>query len=145
MMCIRSTNQIVREQRKKLNCQIICLRGRPTGEFFTPVDTSRLQILTYTRHLWPLSIVGSSACHTKCGMGHPFVWLYVELSLPVLTTDKRSVATGIRATNPPHAKRTLLLPHSRDSNNFRMNVCFITSPLHVLGISCKQKDFFKQD
>ena len=34
----------------------------------------RLQIfLTYTRHSWPLSSEGSSACHTYCDTGHPFI------------------------------------------------------------------------
>ena len=60
-----------------------------------------LQILTYARHLWPLSSEGSSACHTYCDTRHLFImvaiskdpWyshllssLAVELSLPVLTT-----------------------------------------------------------
>ena len=32
-----------------------------------------LHILTYTRHSWPLSSVGSLACHTSCDTGHPFI------------------------------------------------------------------------
>ena len=31
-----------------------------------------LQILTFARHLRPLSIEGSLGCHTYCDMGHPF-------------------------------------------------------------------------
>ena len=58
-----------------------------------------LQILTYTRHLWPLSRGCSLACHTYCDTGHynehlrgPVTLtpvterLAVELSLPVFTT-----------------------------------------------------------
>ena len=30
-----------------------------------------LQILTYAQHLWPLSSVGSLACHAYCDTGHP--------------------------------------------------------------------------
>ena len=55
-----------------------------------------LKILTYARHLYPLSSESSLACHT-CDMGHPFIMviskpvtltpnaerLAVELSLPV--------------------------------------------------------------
>ena len=32
-----------------------------------------LQILTYARHLWPLSSEGSLACHIYCDTGHPFI------------------------------------------------------------------------
>ena len=37
------------------------------------ITGERLQILTYVRHLWLLSSQGFSACHTYCGMGHPFI------------------------------------------------------------------------
>ena len=37
-----------------------------------------LQILTYTRHLWPLSKGGSLACHTYCETGHPFTMVISE-------------------------------------------------------------------
>ena len=34
-----------------------------------------LQILTYARHLWPLSSeVFFLACHTYCDTWHPFIW-----------------------------------------------------------------------
>ena len=60
-----------------------------------------LQVLTYARHSWPLSIEGSFACHTYCHMRHPFIMVFfrrpvtftpnfvrlaMELSLPVLMT-----------------------------------------------------------
>ena len=59
-----------------------------------------LQILTYARHLWPLSSVSFLACQTYYDTGYPFImfiseipWhkpnpgrLAVELSLTVLTT-----------------------------------------------------------
>ena len=37
-----------------------------------------LQILTYARHLWPLSSEGSLACHTYCETGHPFIMVIDE-------------------------------------------------------------------
>ena len=33
----------------------------------------KLQILTYTRHLWPLNSKVSLAWHTYCGTGYPFI------------------------------------------------------------------------
>ena len=33
------------------------------------------QILTYTRHSWPLNSEGSLACHTYCDKGHPFLMI----------------------------------------------------------------------
>ena len=61
---------------------------RPTGE--------GLQIMTYTRHSWPLSSEGSLACHTYWDREHPcimviwhtpvFEFLAVELLLLGLTT-----------------------------------------------------------
>ena len=51
-----------------------------------------LQILTYARHLWPLSSEGSIACHIHCDTEYPFIMvisedpiaerLAVKLSLP---------------------------------------------------------------
>ena len=37
------------------------------------ITGERLQILTYTRRLRPLSSEGSLACHTCCDTGHPFL------------------------------------------------------------------------
>ena len=37
-----------------------------------------LQILTYARHLWPLSSEGSLACHTYYDTGHPFIMVISE-------------------------------------------------------------------
>ena len=65
-----------------------------------PIAGEGLLILTYARHLLPLSSEGSVACHTYCDVGHLFYTghlrgpmtlipnaerLAVELSLPVLT------------------------------------------------------------
>ena len=51
---------------------------RPTQGYFTYMETSPiagegLQILTYTRHLWPLSSEGSLTCHIYCDTGHRFL------------------------------------------------------------------------
>ena len=50
----------------------------PAQGYFTYIETSPiagegLQILTYTRHLWPLSSEGSLTCHTHCDTGHRFL------------------------------------------------------------------------
>ena len=37
-----------------------------------------LHILTYARHLWPLSSEGSLACHNYCDTGHPFIMIISE-------------------------------------------------------------------
>ena len=37
-----------------------------------------LQILTYARHPWPSSSVGSLACHTYCETAHPFIMVISE-------------------------------------------------------------------
>ena len=38
----------------------------------------RFQILTYARHLWPLSSEVFLACHTYCDTGHPFIVVITE-------------------------------------------------------------------
>ena len=78
-----------------------------------------LQILTYTRHSWPLNTEGSLACHTYCDTGHPFIMVISEYpwhsyllpgvwqwSCHYLFLRHRSVAAGIRTLNLPHAMRT---------------------------------------
>ena len=37
------------------------------------ITDERLQILTYARHSWPLSIEDSLACHNYCDTEHPFI------------------------------------------------------------------------
>ena len=79
-------------------------------------NRQKAPILSYTRHSWQLSSEGSLACHTYCDTSHPFIMvisedppvaerLTVELSLCIVTTF---VASGLRTTNVPHARRTLL-------------------------------------
>ena len=63
---------------------MFCLFGvfRPTREFFTHMETSRWPvmgcILTYARHLWPLSSEGFLACHIYYDMGHPVIMVISE-------------------------------------------------------------------
>ena len=61
---------------------IVSLYGvyRPTRAFFTHIFITGevLQILTYARHLCPLSSEGSLACHTYCDTGHPFIMVISE-------------------------------------------------------------------
>ena len=42
------------------------------------ITDERMQILTYVRHLWPLSSEGSLACQTFCDTGHPFIMVISE-------------------------------------------------------------------
>ena len=77
----------------------------------------RLQILTYARHVWPLSSEGSLACHTHCDNGHPFilvisedpwhshllpsVWQWICHSMFL---QQMSVAAGIWTPSFPYAR-----------------------------------------
>ena len=65
------------------SCFFVCL------DFFVPhenfsligdvtIACKGLQILTYARHLWPLSSEGSLACHTYCDTGDPFIMVISE-------------------------------------------------------------------
>ena len=81
-----------------------------------------LQIWTYARHSWPLSSVGSLACHTYCDTKHPFImvisedpWhshlvqsLAVELSLPICTTK---ICHGLDSNTQPSTCRDNPLTH----------------------------------
>ena len=71
----------------------------------------------YARHSWPLSCEGSLACQTHWDTGHPFVMVISEdpwhsdlmpsvwqWSCHYLFLRHRSVATGIRIPNLPHAR-----------------------------------------
>ena len=82
-MCMEHKNKydtFLLSYTKFTECFLLCLFGvfHPTREFFTrsfrdvTFVGEELQILTYARHLWPLSSEGSFACHTYCGTGHPF-------------------------------------------------------------------------
>ena len=59
-----------------------CWVFRSTREFFTHGDVTMtgegFQVLTYARHLFALSSEGSSACHTYCETGHPFIMVISE-------------------------------------------------------------------
>ena len=79
-----------------------------------------MQILTYARHLWPLSSEGSILCYTYCDTGHPFIMVISEdqwhshllpsvwqWSCHYLFLRHRSFAGGIRTPNLPLAGRTL--------------------------------------
>ena len=75
-----------------------------------------LQILTYSRHLWPLSSECSLVCHTYCDTGFPFIMVISEepwyshllpsvlqWSCHYLFLRVRSVEAGIRTPNLPLA------------------------------------------
>ena len=52
---------------------------RSTREFITHLETvAGRQIFTYAWHLWPLRSEGSSACHTFCDTGLPFIMVISE-------------------------------------------------------------------
>ena len=79
-----------------------------------------LQILTYARHLWPLSSEGSLACQTYCDTGQPFIMVISQDSwqshiMPsvwqcnchYLFLRRKSVAARIRTPNLPLAGQTM--------------------------------------
>ena len=80
-----------------------------------------LQILTYTRHSRPLNCEGSSAYHSFCDTGYPFIMVIFEDLwhsdlLPgfhqwschyLFFSRRRYVAAGIRTLYLPHERRTL--------------------------------------
>ena len=80
-----------------------------------------MQILTYTRQIWPLSSEGSLAFHTYCDTVHPFIMVIrpvnplhsnllpsvLQWSCNYLYLRLRSVAVGIRTPNLPLAGPTL--------------------------------------
>ena len=104
-------------------CSISCV----CFEFFVPLENFHsfgevtiavegLQILTFARHFWPLSSEGSSAFHTYCDTGHPFIMVISEdpwhshvmprvfqWSYHYLFYRIWSVAAGIRTLNLPLA------------------------------------------
>ena len=64
---------------------VVCLFGvfLPTREFFhsygdVTITGEELHILTYARHVWPLSSDGSLTCHTYSDPGHPFIMVISE-------------------------------------------------------------------
>ena len=117
-----------------LTCNLnmfVCLLGAflPLENFslICTIAGEGLQILTYTRHSWPLVSEGSLTCHIYCYMHGPSLYnghfqrtvaltpvaerLAVELSLPAFVTQ----VCPDRGSNPdlPHAKQTLYPTPSR--------------------------------
>ena len=103
-----------------------------------------LQILTYARHSWQLSSYGSLACHTHCDTGHPFIMIISEYpwhphlmpsvwqwSCHYLLLRLRSVATGIRTRDLPHARCTFL-PTAPPHRLQQIEIC-----LHIYKVSIK--------
>ena len=79
-----------------------------------------LQILTYARHLWPLSSEGSLACPTYCDTGQPFIMVISQdpwqsrimpsvwqCNCHYLFLRLKSVAARIRTPNLPLAGQTM--------------------------------------
>ena len=83
------------------------------------ITVEGLQLLTYTRHSWPLNSEGSLVFHTLCDTGHPFIMVIFEdlwhsdllpgvqqWSCCYPFERRRSVAAGIRTPNLPQERRT---------------------------------------
>ena len=49
-----------------------------TGEGLQIIIGEGLQILTFTRHSWPLNSESCLACHTYCDTGHSFIMVISE-------------------------------------------------------------------
>ena len=117
----------------------------------SPFTGEKLQILTYTRHLWALSIEDSLACHTYCDTGHLFIMVISEdpwhshlmpsvwqWSCHYLFLRLRSVAAGIRTPNLPLARQTATRLCQRRGSRIKKNAvlnewfvnitCYFTVP-----------------
>ena len=62
---------------------IVCLRFLVQLENFTligdvTISGEGLQIMTYDRHLWPMSNEGYIACYTYYDTGHPYILVISE-------------------------------------------------------------------
>ena len=87
----------------------------PLSSFSLIWSGEGFQILTFTRHSWPLSSEGSLACRTYCDTGHLFIWSSPRtcdthtccgvFGSGAVTTffyiRLRSVTAGIRTPNLP--------------------------------------------
>ena len=116
-----------------------------------------LQILTFARLFWPLSSEGSSACHTYCDTGHPFIMVISEdpwhshvmprvcqWSYHYLFYRIWSVAAGIRTLNLPLAgERYKSLRHRRGFNNQYFQY-FITYVQYILNYIRKSFDVYSK-
>ena len=76
MLLIAENEREIYQNKNTYIFLFVCLFGvyRPTWR----IAGEGLQILTYTRHSWPLSILGSLACHAYCDTGHPFIMVISE-------------------------------------------------------------------
>ena len=72
-----SYRKIIITTKRELGCVCLLVSGyyHPTFHSYGDITITdeRLQILTYARHSWLLSIEGSLACHNYCDTGHPFI------------------------------------------------------------------------
>ena len=102
----------------KFVCLFVCMGFiAPLENFHSYWDVTitgeGLQILTYAQRSWTLRSERSSACHTYCGTGYPFIMIIYEdpWHLHLLPSFKqwgchylflrhRSVAAGNRTPNP---------------------------------------------
>ena len=71
--------------KRQISCPFVCLEFSVPLEIFfhsygdVTITGEGLQILTYTRHLWPLWSESSLACQTYCDT-HPFKWSCAKTS-----------------------------------------------------------------
>ena len=116
------TNYIHKLLLPKFNwfCFVLFGSFRSTRELFTHLETvAGLHILTYARHLWPLSSGDSSPCHIYCDTGLPLIMVISEnpwhshlmpsvwqWSCHYLFYRLTCVAVGIRPPNLPVAGLT---------------------------------------
>ena len=59
-----------------MSCVTVCVIFHSYGD--VTITDEGLQILTYTRHSWPMSSEGSWACSTYCDTGRPFKMVISE-------------------------------------------------------------------
>ena len=77
---MKTEYKVVNQNYDRLTWVLVCSSHSIIFHSFgdVAIDGEGIQILTYVRHLWPLSCEGSLACHTYCDTGHPFVIVISE-------------------------------------------------------------------
>ena len=119
--------QVLQKPKRLFVCLIVCLGSTSLSRIFhsygdVTITGEGLQICTYARHSWSLSSEGSSACHTYCDTGHPFIMVIYEdhwhsylllssgsgaVTTHYLLLRLKSVAAKVLTPSLPLAERTL--------------------------------------
>ena len=116
---------IITQVLQKPKSLFVCMGSTSLSRIFhsygdVTITGEGLQICTYARHSWSLSSEGSSAGHTFCDTGHPFIMVISEdhwhlspsfgsgaVTTHYLLFRLESVAVKVQTPSLPLAGRTL--------------------------------------